>query len=146
MKLTSISTALRRTASAALRSVGGPQTPSPVRRMAPKPRRWTESSPPKQTSPAKLAETLFSLLFKTISFQAACGEFFALHNIHLLHSILVQRCADFGGKSLNIFSTPLSRSFSFFSALSESVSSTLLRQMSCFVFPSYRSTTSVPSL
>jgi hypothetical protein len=35
--------------------------PSPVSRMAPKPRRLTESSPPRETVPAKLAE--ISLLF-----------------------------------------------------------------------------------
>src|SRR5260370_18604011 len=59
MKLISSSTARRRTAKAALRSFGGPQMPSPVRRIAPKPRRWTEISPPSETSPAKLAESSF---------------------------------------------------------------------------------------
>src|SRR2546428_10095423 len=61
MKLTSSSTARRRTAKAPLRSFGGPQIPSPVRRMAPKPRRWTKISPPSETVPATLAE--FSFLF-----------------------------------------------------------------------------------
>src|SRR6266478_3328819 len=59
MKLTSSSAARRRTAKAALRSFGGPQMPSPVRRIAPKPRRCTEISPPSETSPAKLAESSF---------------------------------------------------------------------------------------
>src|SRR6266566_2434970 len=59
MNLTSNSTARRRTANAAFRSFGGPQIPSPVRRIAPKPRRCTEISPPSETSPAKLAESSF---------------------------------------------------------------------------------------
>src|ERR1700692_3741493 len=59
MKLTSSSTARRRTAKALLRSLGGPQMPSPVRRMAPKPRRCTEICPPSEISPAKLAESSF---------------------------------------------------------------------------------------
>src|ERR1700682_5687635 len=59
MKLISSSTARRRTSNAAFRSLGGPQMPSPVRRIAPKPRRCTEISPPSETSPAKLAESSF---------------------------------------------------------------------------------------
>src|ERR1700675_139407 len=59
MKLTSSSTARRRTANAPFRSFGGPQMPSPVRRIAPKPRRWTEISPPSEIFPAKLAEISF---------------------------------------------------------------------------------------
>src|SRR5438105_4022052 len=59
MKLTSSSAARRRTAKAALRSFGGPQMPSPVRRIAPKPRRCTEISPPSETAPAKLTESSF---------------------------------------------------------------------------------------
>src|SRR5437879_6184669 len=59
MKLISSSAARRRTAKAALRFLGGPQMPSPVRRIAPKPRRCTEISPPSETSPAKLAESSF---------------------------------------------------------------------------------------
>src|SRR5882724_3103304 len=63
MKLTSSSTARRRTAKAPLRSLGGPQIPSPVRRMAPKPRRSTEISPPSETFPATLAEISFFFTF-----------------------------------------------------------------------------------
>src|SRR6266403_3388958 len=59
MKLTSSSTARRKTANAPWRSFGGPQMPSPVRRIAPKPRRCTESSPPSEISPARLAERFF---------------------------------------------------------------------------------------
>src|ERR1700686_1933259 len=59
MKLTSSSTARRRTANALLRSFGGPQLPSPVSRIAPKPRRCTEISPPSDTFPAPLAESSF---------------------------------------------------------------------------------------
>src|ERR1700687_2314885 len=59
MKLISSSTARRRTPNAPLRSFGGPQMPSPVRRIAPKPRRCTEISPPSETSPARLAESSF---------------------------------------------------------------------------------------
>src|SRR6266852_7859877 len=62
MKLTSSSTARRRTAMAPLRSFGGPQMPSPVRRMAPKPRRCTEISPPNEIFPAALAETSLSFI------------------------------------------------------------------------------------
>src|ERR1700674_2484275 len=62
MKSISSSTARRRTANARVRSFGGPQMPSPVRRIAPKPRRCTEISPPSETSPAKLAESSFLLM------------------------------------------------------------------------------------
>src|SRR5579872_4046175 len=61
MKWTPSSTARRRTASARLRSRGGPQMPSPVRRIAPKPRRCTESSPPSETVPAAAAENVLSV-------------------------------------------------------------------------------------
>src|SRR6266853_1815793 len=69
MKLTSSSTARRRTASAPFRSFGGPQMPSPVRRIAPKPRRWTEISPPSEIFPARLAEIsfLFILTSNTVN-------------------------------------------------------------------------------
>src|SRR5437588_2962287 len=73
MKLTSNSTARRRTASALLRSRGGPQIPSPVRRIAPKPRRWIESSRPRQTFPARLAETSF--LFTITSMNLVVSHF-----------------------------------------------------------------------
>src|SRR5205807_8882625 len=63
------STARRRTASAPFRSFGEPQMPSPVRRIAPKPRRWTEVSPPSEMFPAKLAEIsfLFILTSNTVN-------------------------------------------------------------------------------
>src|ERR1700682_448075 len=61
MKLISRSRVRRRAANAPLRSFGGPQMPSPVRRIAPKPRRCTESLPPSKTSPAALAERFFLL-------------------------------------------------------------------------------------
>src|SRR5713226_7870321 len=73
MKLTSSSTARRRTANAALRSFGGPQMPSPVRRMAPKPRRCTEISPPSETSPAIVAESSFLFM---IDLQNCPFDFF----------------------------------------------------------------------
>src|ERR1700758_1781103 len=71
MKLISSSTARRRTANAPLRSFGGPQMPSPVRRMAPKPRRCTEISPPSETSPAALAESsfLFMIVLQILPFD-----------------------------------------------------------------------------
>src|ERR1700675_4171734 len=69
MKLISSSTARRRTANAALRSLGGPQMPSPVRRMAPKPRRCTEISPPSETSPATLAESSFLFMIRPPNFS-----------------------------------------------------------------------------
>src|SRR5438445_8984067 len=55
MKLTPSSTARRRTAIAAARSLDGPQIPSPVIRMAPKPRRCTVSSPPSEIVPLEAA-------------------------------------------------------------------------------------------
>src|SRR2546426_1090316 len=55
MKLTPSSTARRRTAIAAAGFLGGPQIPSPVIRMAPKPRRWTVSSPPSEIVPLEAA-------------------------------------------------------------------------------------------
>src|SRR6202011_1134160 len=70
MKLTSSSTARRRTDNALLRSFGGPQMPSPVRRIAPKPRRCTEICPPSETSPAKLADSSFLIMIASnIFFQ-----------------------------------------------------------------------------
>src|ERR1700730_4329360 len=71
MKLISSSAARRRTASAPLRSFGGPQMPSPVRRMAPNPRRCTEISPPSETTPATDAESSF--LF-TMDLQNTCFD------------------------------------------------------------------------
>src|SRR5579863_886267 len=83
MKLTPSSTARRRTASAPLRSFGGPHIPSPVRRIAPKPRRWTESLLPSETFPARIAEISFALIlfyppestFNYFSFGACRTEF-----------------------------------------------------------------------
>src|ERR1700712_2358391 len=51
MKLTPSSTARRRTRIHSSRSAGGPQTPGPVIRMAPNPRRLTVRSPPKVNVP-----------------------------------------------------------------------------------------------
>src|SRR5580765_1166077 len=65
MKLMPSSTARRSTAMAPLRSFGGPQMPSPVRRIAPKPRRCTEISPPNEIFPTALAET-FSLFINDL--------------------------------------------------------------------------------
>src|ERR1022692_1905627 len=62
MKLTPNSTARRRTAIAAARSFGGPQIPSPVRRIAPKPRRLTVSSLPSSIVPAVAADRLVAFL------------------------------------------------------------------------------------
>src|SRR5258708_18895848 len=64
----------------------------------------------------------------------------------------VQRCPDrqplaaCGGKFLNIFATPLSKCFSFFSALLETRPSAPPRPINFFSFASYMSTTRVPSL
>src|SRR5690348_3647398 len=55
MKLTPRSTARRSTATAPSWSSGGPQMPSPVMRIAPKPRRRTFTSPPRPTVPAAAA-------------------------------------------------------------------------------------------
>src|SRR5205085_5566958 len=75
MKFTPSSIALRRTAIASVRFFGGPQIPSPVRRMAPKPRRCTEASRPSGTLPAKLADTCFAFMISSktlIHFR--CGK------------------------------------------------------------------------
>src|SRR5215469_2493949 len=67
MKLTSSSTARRSTATAPFRSSGGPQMPSPVRRIAPKPRRCTDNLPPNEILPARRADNFVLLLFKLTS-------------------------------------------------------------------------------
>src|SRR5207245_9969212 len=59
MKLTPSSTARRRTAIAAAGFLGGPQIPSPVIRMAPKPRRWIVSSPRSEIVPLQAADKVF---------------------------------------------------------------------------------------
>src|SRR5258706_12070353 len=63
MKLTPSSTAGRRTASAEAGSFGGPQIPSPVIRIAPKPIRRTVSSPPSETVLAEPANRFPLFLF-----------------------------------------------------------------------------------
>src|ERR1700720_789805 len=63
MKLTPSSVARRRTASTEGGSLGGPQIPSPVIRMAPKPRRRTVSSSPNETVPLEPARGLPISLF-----------------------------------------------------------------------------------
>src|SRR5712691_3632821 len=68
MKLIPSSTARRRTASADLRSFGGPQMPSPVRRIAPKPRRCTEISSLSKISPAAFAESSFLFIIRLQNF------------------------------------------------------------------------------
>src|SRR5215471_2556167 len=65
MKLTPSSTARRRTAIASVRFLGGPQMPSPVRRIAPNPRRCTETSPPSETIPANLADISFAFIISS---------------------------------------------------------------------------------
>src|SRR5215210_5576754 len=60
MKLTPSSTARRSTRLAASRSGGGPQIPSPVMRIAPKPSRFTSTSPPRETVPAAAASLSFT--------------------------------------------------------------------------------------
>src|SRR5262245_40569987 len=57
MKLTPNSTARRSTAFATSMFGGGPQTPAPVTRIAPKPSRLTVRSPPMSIVPACLAST-----------------------------------------------------------------------------------------
>src|SRR6266849_700389 len=91
MKLISSSTARRRTAKAALRSFGGPHMPSPVRRIAPKPRRCTEISPPNETFPAAFAESSFLFIMTSKSFrltlpQADCPDLLAYLQIAVFSS------------------------------------------------------------
>src|SRR4030081_1598467 len=66
MKLTPSSMARRRPAIAAPGSLGGPQIPSPVIRMAPKPSRLTVSSPPSETEPLAAADVLIASFFMLI--------------------------------------------------------------------------------
>src|ERR1700687_5587386 len=66
MKFTPNSMARRRTAIAVAGSLGGPQIPSPVRRIAPKPRRLTVSSPPSVIVPAFAADGV--VVFMVVSF------------------------------------------------------------------------------
>src|SRR5579859_813932 len=54
MRFTPSSTARLRTRRASAGSLGSPQTPGPVMRMAPKPRRWTGRSPPILKTPLAL--------------------------------------------------------------------------------------------
>src|SRR5712672_2396640 len=99
MKLTPKSTARRRTAIAAARSLGGPQIPSPVRRMAPKPRRLTVSSPPREIVPLLAADWLvvFSLIF-------------ILQDLSLLDvAYFTQRCASSNpGRASSLLRVPSS--------------------------------------
>src|SRR5271167_4920729 len=76
MKLTLNSTARRRTAIAISRSFGGPQIPSPVRRMAPKPRRLTVSSPPSSIVPAVAADRLVAFLMLTFTVHSPSVHLF----------------------------------------------------------------------
>src|SRR5260221_12730796 len=76
MKLTPNSMARRRTAIAVAGSLGGPQIPSPVRRMAPKPRRLTVSSPPRAIVPLPAADRLLVFLLIFI-LQRLCFIFVA---------------------------------------------------------------------
>src|SRR5712672_672264 len=74
IKLTPSSTARQRTATAAKGSLGGPQIPSPVIRMAPKPRRLTVSSPPSERVPLETASGLFAFLFMFLLQSNLLGE------------------------------------------------------------------------
>jgi len=58
IKFTPNSTACRSTASAAARSFGGPQIPSPVIRIAPYPNRFTVNCPPREIVPAAFADSV----------------------------------------------------------------------------------------
>src|SRR5215469_7197035 len=61
MKLTPLATTWRRRAMAAAGSGGSPQTPAPVMRIAPKPRRLTVRSPPKVMVPAAAGPELVAI-------------------------------------------------------------------------------------
>src|ERR1700682_2638048 len=74
MKLTPSSTARRRTAIAPARSCGGPQTPSPVIRIAPKPRRLTVSLPASETVPLAAAGRL--IVFSDLVFMCSAPEYY----------------------------------------------------------------------
>src|SRR5262245_66384808 len=60
MKSTSSERSRRRTARAATGSFGGPQMPSPVMRIAPKPSRVTSRSPPMANVPDAVAVTVMT--------------------------------------------------------------------------------------
>src|ERR1019366_7542956 len=76
MKWTPKSTARRRMAIAVARSFGGPQIPSPVRRIAPKPRRLTVSSPPSSIVPAVAADRLVAFLVLSFTVHAPSMHLF----------------------------------------------------------------------
>src|SRR5271155_355169 len=66
MKFTPSSTARRNTRTASSRSAGGPHTPLPVRRMAPKPSRLTVRSPPSVNVPDAWATEFCAVTFTTV--------------------------------------------------------------------------------
>src|ERR1700735_2501598 len=86
------STARRKTATALARSLGGPQMPSPVKRIAPKPRRFTVTSLPSKTCPAWLAESSFLFMVSPpISFlQILLMQLLTIEAIHRRATVLHQ--------------------------------------------------------
>src|SRR5882757_7456230 len=66
MKLVPSSTARRKTAFASSRSAGSPQIPGPVRRIEPKPRRFTVRSSPIPIVPACAAEMLIDSIVDSV--------------------------------------------------------------------------------
>src|SRR2546422_919453 len=96
MKLISSSTARRRTANAPWRSLGAPQMPSPVRRIAPNPRRCTEISSPSETSPAPLAESSFLFAHMRWSNRRSLGQH--IEQAIAIKSSLLTECDGFGNR------------------------------------------------
>src|SRR5439155_16186546 len=86
MKLTPSSTARRKTCFAFSRSGGQPQIPSPVRRIAPKPSRLTNRSPPNKNVspllPVLAAATIFcNAPVRTPAALARLASFVALSHV-----------------------------------------------------------------
>src|SRR5580704_16267403 len=75
MKLTPRATALRRTRTASFLSLGSPQTPLPVIRIAPNPSRLTLRSPPIRNWPAFAAGSSFHL---SIADVLSIGRFLSI--------------------------------------------------------------------
>src|SRR5690242_7131763 len=75
MKSTPIATTLRSRSMAAARSGGSPQTPAPVMRIAPNPRRLTVRSPPRVMVPAAAGPAFVVIPFSCDSQLSSRADF-----------------------------------------------------------------------
>src|SRR6266480_4704310 len=90
MKLTPNSTARRKTFFAPSRSGGQPQIPSPVRRIAPKPSRLTNRSPPNSNVESRASGTVARILCNPpVKTPAAVAES-AVKNVRRVTSLCIE--------------------------------------------------------